>query len=267
MKRNIVLMTVIFSMLVSCSGEIPLILRLSDNPPFADKVNVVSKMNDTDSGMLSLSWKEDTGAESYIVMRAADGTVLDFKKIYEGRNLYFEDREFESNKAYVYRLDKRRGDRIFKGEEYSYGYYYASLGAVLSDDIYEDNNTLQRAVRLEDRIDANVYAVKFNTNEKLLYDEDWFYVSVPAGFNLQFSISQNYPEITSGQTHLKLYVSTKSGEDESVTNGTPVVITNNLSTEQNIYFRITVDTDSVFSGLSSGSQAVSYTLRLDRLSR
>ena len=155
---------------------------------------------------------------------------------------------------------------------------------MLSDDIYEDNNTLQRAVRLEDRIDANVYAVKFNINEKLLYDEDWFYVSVPAGFNLQFSISQNYPEITSGQTHnlqfsisqnypeitsgqthLKLYVSTKSGEDESVTNGTPVVITNNLSI--NIYFRITVDTDSVFSGLSSGSQAVSYTLRLDRLSR
>ena len=82
MKRNIVLITVIFSMIVSCSGEIPLILRLSDNPPFADKVNVVSKMNDTDSGMFSLSWKEDTGAESYIVMRAADGTVLDFKKIY-----------------------------------------------------------------------------------------------------------------------------------------------------------------------------------------
>ena len=269
MRKVVLLFSVVLSVLfysVSCEGELPFILTRSNFEP-VDSVLKSEPVTEGNRGYFALSWEEDKGADSYIVMRAEDAENLTFEKIYEGRELSFEDTEFESNTAYVYRLDKVRGDRVFEGSRYAYGFYCGGVPYYMSEDIYEDNDCKERAKIMDGTIEANLYAVKFNTNSKLLYDEDWYYMTVPAGYTATIKLNQSYRSIESGDTDLKIYIDTKTGVGMTVNQNGIYSLKNTTNTMQDIYFRIIADTQTLFGEVSSGFVVIDYRIELDNISQ
>lgn len=225
----------------------------------------MKNITDTDKAEIYLSWEEDRGAGSYIVMRAEDNDILEFKKIYEGKDTFFTDKDISVSTKYVYRLDKRRGDYLFKGEEYSYAYYHGVMGGISADDIYEDNNSMSKAKRLDNQCSCTSYLVKFKDGT-VLYDEDWFFVTIPADFTLSISVREDSPVIESGETDLQIYVNGKCTKDQTLNQGEVVDIKNELPETVDIYFRITIKMDSLRTE-DEYEKLVGYSLRLDKMIR
>lgn len=84
--------------------------------PFADKIAIES-VND---GMaLTLSWRKDKGADTYIVMRSEEGAsgYSLFEEVYSGGQLSYVDRMIKRDVSYMYRLDKAWAGEVYYGEE------------------------------------------------------------------------------------------------------------------------------------------------------
>ncbi|ULQ59040.1 hypothetical protein K7I13_11025 [Brucepastera parasyntrophica] len=92
---------------------------ISRSDPFPDNPSIKSLSG---GKALSLSWKADTGADSYLVMRSIDGQngLGAFEEIYSGDETVYLDRDIDVCLSYAYRLDKQRGGKIFKGSDIAY---------------------------------------------------------------------------------------------------------------------------------------------------
>jgi hypothetical protein len=96
-------------------------LAIQREEPFADSVtvDVVVEEHTNDGMVLSLRWKKDIGADTYIVMRSEEGLsgYGDFIEVYWGTETGFIDRSIKKDTSYMYRLDKERGSKLFAGKD------------------------------------------------------------------------------------------------------------------------------------------------------
>lgn len=166
---------------ISCENPVyDLLTRTTEDPffdiPYADSFTTEKR--------IYLSWQKDEGADIYVLMRAVDDGQKIYKQIYTGEDLSYTDTDLQVSRRYLYRIDKIRGQRYFKGNKSGYGVY-----SDLIKDAYEDNNSVAKAVYLEYACLANIYCYRF-TDGTYLEDEDWYKVRVPPRRQAQIVISE-----------------------------------------------------------------------------
>ena len=167
MKKGIIISAALF-LLCSCSQNAfeEMLFRTTDDPfddvPLADSLSL--------EHTVFLSWKIDEGCDRYLLMRSCDQPVLNFECVYEGTETRWTDRDIPDGRRYVYRLDKTRGKKRFEGKDYAYGY-----SSDCRKDAWENNDTEERAVRLEHDLICSLPCVRYLTDGKEELDCDWFY--------------------------------------------------------------------------------------------
>lgn len=92
-------------------------IKIPNEAPFAD---IPSAESLDDGKIVSIKWQADIGADSYILQKSIKGEngFGAFHEIYCGTETVYIDRNIDINISYVYRLDKKRGNKIFEGTEY-----------------------------------------------------------------------------------------------------------------------------------------------------
>ena len=203
----------------------------------------------SEENVIRCSWAKDERCDRYIVMRSEDREPLHFEKVYEGDGTVYEDAVLKEDTRYLYRLDKVRGKKGFKGKTHYMGIYSKQI-----KDVYEPNDKKENAVLLESDRQANVYYYR-STEGTILEDEDWYKVRVPARRQAKITIIYDV-------TH-QPFVITKpyNGEEERPATNTAVVIKNDTNYEKELRFKISLDKNIVVSG-SAGGAYYQYTLRL-----
>ncbi|GHV07425.1 hypothetical protein FACS189485_17760 [Spirochaetia bacterium] len=93
-------------------------IKIPNEAPFAD---IPSAESLDDGKIVSLKWQADPGSDSYILQKSIKGEndFGAFQEIYRGTDTVYIDRNIDINISYVYRLDKKRGNKIFEGTEYT----------------------------------------------------------------------------------------------------------------------------------------------------
>lgn len=176
MKINLNLFFIFTVLFTSCTNNLADVVLRTYSDPFDEtpSVDSFSELN-----QIKISWNKDLGADDYRLMRACDTNNLtdeSFSEIYFGKDLFYVDKDIEQCKKYIYRLDKKRGNKIFYGKKkfYSHGY-----GCELIKDKLEFNDNIDNAVLLENEfLDLNVLYGKFFDGYEII-DEDWFCVDLP----------------------------------------------------------------------------------------
>lgn len=260
MKKNknvLKLIIVYVCMLNSCyNNAFNEILFRNINDPFDDvpKADSLSKEH-----TVYLSWQEDDAADKYYLMRSFDTVPLDWSCVYEGTATSYTDTDFMDNEKYIYRLDKTRGSKYFKGKKYGYGW---SSGTIR--DSCEPNDVPEKAAFLEyDRI-CNLPCVGFVTDNKEIIDEDWFYVTVPPMRQADIIVGQhNLTDTTRGaETNLRIQLS--GLESQSVRHQTAYQIQNTTYETKNFYFKVFPERTSLSSG-NSFCTVIEYTVSLNQI--
>ena len=229
-----------------CGGGIYEIVARDQRDPdtFYLKVDSFSEEN-----VIRCSWAKDERSDKYIVMRSEDREPLHFEKVYEGERTTYEDAVLKEDTRYLYRLDKVRGKRGFKGKTHYMGIYSKQV-----KDVYEPNDKKENAVRLENDKQANVYYYR-STEGTILEDEDWYKVRVPARRQAKITI------IYDGANKPFIITKPYNGEQERPATNGAVVIKNDMDYEKELRFKISLDKNIVVSG-SAGGAYYPYTLRL-----
>lgn len=122
---------------------------------------------------ITISWDEDSAADSYILYCAEDATVPDFSVVYQGTDTEFQHENRSTGIRYLYRLSKMRGSKEFGPSESVLG-----VGSNTIYDAHEPNNSRDDAVFLEYQIDANIYYFRADGGQSIS-DEDWYFVEIP----------------------------------------------------------------------------------------
>ena len=262
MKKRFFIVQIVLAFLVcSCSeNAFEDILFRTMNDPFDDTPSADSLIKEH---TVYLSWKEDKGADCFMLMRAADNAnVLSFECIYAGLELSYVDSDMTDGERYIYRLDKKRGEITFTGKNYAFGY-----SSDCRKDVYENNDTEDKASFLEYDLICNLPCVKFLTQNKVFLDTDWFCIDIPPMRRADIIIKeagldQNSSSTNSNQTHLKIQV---IGEESHIVNQGDAHEINNTSYEtKRFYFKIIPsDTDLFTSG--SYSTVIYYTVSLNQI--
>ena len=257
MKKNknvLKLIIVYVFMLNSCyNNAFNEILFRNINDPFDDvpKADSLSKEH-----TVYLSWQEDDAADKYYLMRSFDTVPLDWSCVYEGTGTSYTDTDFMDNEKYIYRLDKTRGSKYFKGEKYGYGW---SSGTIR--DSCEPNDVPEKAAFLEyDRI-CNLPCVGFVTDNKEIIDD---YVTVPPMRQADIIVGQhNLTDTTRGaETNLRIQLS--GLESQSVRHQTAYQIQNTTYETKNFYFKVFPERTSLSSG-NSFCTVIEYTVSLNQI--
>ncbi|MBP5359265.1 MAG: hypothetical protein J6Y69_08790 [Treponema sp.] len=255
MRKLLFVFTVLGSLLISsCSDNAfqEMLFRTTEDP-FQD-VPVTDSL--TKEHTVYLSWKEDEGCDTFRLMRSYDQPDLYFTCIYEGTATEYTDENLPDGDKYVYRLDKTRGrKKDFVGNAYAYGY-----SSDCRRDIWEDNDTEDKAIRLEHDLICNLPCVQYITDSKEDLDCDWFYVEIPprrmAGILVkQEGLSQGTP------TNLMIQVSGETSQQ--IEHGIEVAISNSTDEKRNYYFRIFPRTTGLFD--TDMMTDIGYTVSLRRI--
>jgi hypothetical protein len=206
------------------------------------------------SGIVTVSWDQDEGADIYILERAKDAISLAYETVYQGIFLTYEDRDTEDNGRYLYRLSKRRGDRIF-------GPWGPVLGvsSLVTRDAYEVNDSTESAVRLE-TIDviANMYFYRAY-NGMVLSDSDWFYIDIPPLRQASVVLVDSKIVMGGVPSHFNYY---EFGVDKgNVINENAFWIKNAGLAAGRFYIKI-YPNEGMFLTAPAGGQMIKYTLKI-----
>ena len=236
-----------------------IVLRTTDDP-FQDvaRAECFKKVN-----TIYLSWKEDEGADEFVLMRSDDSATPVFSVVYRGTGTEYTD-SFTSlmvtNDRFLYRLDKIRGSKLFYGKKYTYA---VRSGRLLSD-AYENNDTRETATYLEGDCIATMPCYKFRDGT-LLSDEDWYYVSVPPRRTAYVTLFER--EISEkAVTHFR-YLIDDSGVDGAISNRTGFSVKNTGYGTQHIRFKIYADIVLLWGSSASGSAPLSYEIGLHKIEK
>lgn len=172
---------ILIGLVISCENPVYDLLTRTTDDPFVDIPHTDSFITEK---TVYVNWREDKGADTYVLMRAVDDGQKIFKQIYRGKGLSYIDTDLQTSQRYVYRLDKIRGRKYFKNNAYAYGVY-----TDLIKDAYEDNDTVEKATYLEYACLANIYCYHF-TDDRYLEDIDWYRVRIPARRQAQIVINE-----------------------------------------------------------------------------
>jgi hypothetical protein len=187
-----------------------------------------------------VSWSSDEAADEYYLYRAADDSVASqYALVYRGPLQEYRDRFAisQAGERYLYRLGKRRGERLFVDLETP---GKAGLGVVSEDSLglYEPNNSEGEATVLSSAaLPTNLYYYESNAIDHIvIYDEDWYCVDIPAYWKAQIKIDDTDPPPLSSQTW---YTFAQRGfPSQDITMTTPVEIANTTNGMQRYFFRI-----------------------------
>ena len=245
-----------------CRNALSDILLRTTDDPFQD-VALAESFKKTNT--IYLSWKEDEGADEFVLMRSDDIATPIFSVVYRGTETAYTD-SFTSmmvtNDRFLYRLDKIRGSELFYGKKYTYA---VRSGSLLSD-AYESNDTKETATYLEGDCIATMPCYKF-TDETRLVDEDWYYVRVPPCRTAFVSLVEtSITPATEKLTHFR-YLIDNSGIDAAIGNTTAFGIENTGYETRILRFKVYADMALVLLSkeYSSGSAPLSYKISLSKI--
>lgn len=232
-----------------------IVLRTTDDP-FDDKPAADSLSSEH---TVYLTWKEDAASDKFYLMRAFDAKSPVWSCIYKGTETYFTDKELINNGKYIYRLDKTRGKKYFKGTEYGYGWSSESI-----KDYCESNDTPDDATFLEyDRI-CNLPCAGFLTDSKQILDEDWFYVTVPPMRQAEIVVDQHNLENAACGANTNLRIQVQGFESQPVMHLNSYQIQNAGYETKNFYFKIFPEKTSL-SSENSFCTVIEYTVSLNQI--
>ena len=242
-KKFIILLLciVLIMCVISCSNHFAAIMLRSYEDP-KDLGLRVDSFSQTETCIVS--WDKDECADIYILNRKAKNDS-GFKEIYSGTELEYTDKDLDQKKAYIYRLDKKRGNVIFTGTKYGYG-----VSATIINDTYENNDKKERATLLDTDCICNTYYCPFDGKYSLI-DYDWFYIDLKPHKQAQIVI-----ETDSQST--SFYISDEINDPEVVRKDEDYILVNNTDSYQKLYFRVSLNT----TGLSDYME-VSYRVKLN----
>jgi len=227
--------------------------------PFADTPVVTSfRVN----GSILINWKFDEGADTYIVMRSFDKppvySIGSFSPIYEGTAIQFIDTAVEDEGRYAYKLYKRRNGIIRPDPDDSPLYDRIALGVSvkMQEDNHEPNDIEAQATLLELSLQANIYCYGFSLQDNVLWDIDWYRVSVPA-----YKTAHIVVEYNNEVNNRFLLVTDPVMGTYSVTHGVPFQIKNDTAVQKFVTFAIRPDKTRFLLANQTGGMVVSYTIR------
>ena len=204
-----------------------------------------------------LSWNEDKGADSYRLMKSSDNNALVFECIYEGTSTNYVDKNLNDNERYVYRLDKIRGKKIFKGKKYANGY-----SAECARDACEPNDTETKATLLDYDLTCNLPCVSYVTDNENDIDCDWFYVIIPPYRKVEIAINQKGLQDQSVHAETYLYLQIDKQTCEKILQSKGYILSNSGYEPKKVLFKIYPETTKVFS--SSYTAVIEYTISINR---
>ncbi len=252
MKKNILLAFVSFVFMSCYNNAFDEILFRTTEDPF-DEAPAADSMKEEHK--VFLSWTEDAACDEYILMRASDSLILDFKEVYSGTGNSFVDTDTEENALYIYRLDKIRGKKRFTGKSYGYGWW-----SDCRRDACEPNDEESESVWLKYQKDCNLAFVRYSDGKTAYRDTDWFYVYIPAQRCAEIAIFQ---EGCDDRTETDLEIIVLGKNSHTLIHGDAVQIQNETYEDGYYYFKIQPKI-SALPG-KSGSTAIEYTVRYVRM--
>lgn len=240
----------LFSCISCANGDVSELLRRYDDPtddtPQADCYSQAYS--------LRLSWDSDECADRYILMRAEDDGAENFMPVYSGNDSSYTDifSMPDDQKRYLYRLDKIRGNRRFKGSDCACTVISATL-----NDIHEPNNTLENAVELERTIDATMPCSQFNYKERCYGDEDWYFIRLKPLCTASILFCQAGKGNSSSDSDFLYMV--QGSQIKPIYHNEKFTVTNPSYSTRNIYFKILPDISKIFAG-TEGAAVPAYTM-------
>lgn len=207
-----------------------------------------------------INWKEDDACDSFFLMRSRDKLNPDFSCIYSGREISFTDRDLDTEGRYLYRLDKKRGDKIFIGNTYSYAYASGTR-----KDSSESNDTEIKATHLVYDLECNLPCIQYEYGSYLYKDCDWFYVEVPPMRTVEIIIKQlDHLSNTMDNAPTKLKYLVPGNSEQTILQNSGIPLSNTSYEQKKIYFRIAADTTGLLT--ASGSACViNYQISLNKI--
>ena len=183
-KKSYLIVIIVILMFPSCTTDLfgSLLFRTVEDPVDAElSVDSLSEEN-----TIYVKWDKDDASDKYYLMRSLDNEELSFECVYEGNNTSFIDCKLPDFKKYVYRLDKLRGEKLFKGTKLGYGF-----SSMVRKDSLEPNDSLETATFLEYDLQCNLPCVRFESNSMIKkLDEDWFYIKLPPNRMAELIVSE-----------------------------------------------------------------------------
>lgn len=184
-----------------------------------------------ESNTVIVSWEADECADEYILERAEDNMVPQYRKVYSGRDLCYYDRNLPDEQRYLYRLKKRRGGKLF-------GPYEERLGvsSLVTEDEFEPNNRKEEAIALSTNpLIMNLYYYQSYGGLKT-YDEDWYSVEIPPQRRLDIVIEDADIENDQAPTHFRLYEENRDSKEVLQLRG--IYLENTEHRVKRVYFKI-----------------------------
>ena len=227
--------------------------------PFDDTPTAESYL---DMYAVRLGWQEDDAADEFILCRAPDDGGYGFEAVYRGTGTCYTDRfsESEEGERYIYRLDKRRGERVFTGSGYA-----LAVSCMAVDDRYEENDTEDRATWLDVDIDAVMPCCRYVHGDTTAYDPDWYYVTLMPHRRAYVVLEQtgygSDTAVLSTDDETDFIYMTEAGKWEPVRNKTAFVVDNPTHGLKDVKFKIYPDTAKVIP-TSPGFAVLAYRLSL-----
>lgn len=230
MKRMIILS--LFSlMLCSCTENViqEILFKPNRDPLFeSPKVDSFS-----DSKCIKINWNSDTGTDCYYLMKREDTSAGDFKCIYKGKILSYEDYDIENEKRYIYRIDKKRGNKTFISDKYGYGF-----AADCIKDRWEPNDDMNTATLLEADLNCNLFFAFFKTDDNEIHDIDWFYIVIPPGRTACLVVTDESLTDTTAGASSDLCIQINEHQSMEIENKKEYTVTNTSTETLKIYFSI-----------------------------
>ena len=247
----------LLSLTVSCTnGDISELLRSYDDPfdetPAADCYSSPYTVR--------LSWQEDECADKFILMRAEDDGTENFRQIYAGKAISFTDKFLinDDQKRFLYRLDKIRGNRSFKGLDCT-----CAVVSAIGHDTHEPNDTINNAIEFNRIINATMPCSQFKYKGRAYGDEDWYYIRLNPLCKARILFNQT--GLNAGVQNTDFLYMELGGASITITDGNKITIENSELVSRNIYFKVFPNVTKKFSG-SAGSEVMSYRLELSEVS-
>jgi hypothetical protein len=250
---------VVIALCAGCNpGMYELLHRTMDNPVVVSP-NIVSLK---ESYTMLAWWEHDAGADEYILERAEDSAItpLVYQTVYQGDRTSYTDRGLEE-KRYIYRLSKRRGKETFGPSS-----GVAGASSLLIRDVYEPNDTMEQAVRLEttDYI-ANIYYFRTYDNLEIM-DEDWYYIEIPPLRQASVVVFDSRVEESDRPTHFEYW---EYGRDHGqVRQLKDFWIINNEIETKRYYFKLyPAKAQFVGAGIPAGGDIIQYRISIGNIER
>jgi hypothetical protein len=201
-------------------------------------------------------WNADEGADEYILERAEDSPFsLVYQTVYKGGGTEYADQGLEADKRYIYRLSKRRGNKIFGPSDGAPG-----VSSLLRRDVYR-SDTKEKALRLE-TIDyiANLYYYRTYGGLEIT-SEAWYYIEIPPLRQASVVVNDSRVEESDRPTHFEYY---EYGRDRY-----PVrqlkefwIINNELETKRYYFMLYPAKLQFVGAGIPAGGDMVQYRISI-----